>query len=138
MSRLRYIVPLLGVMVLVGAIYDGAIFYSRWNGNRRAEKAQADRETAHARKTIDAIGGGGLKIVSFYAAPRSIKRGASTTICYGVTGAKTVRLQPAIQAVWPTLSRCMQASPNKDTEYKLVADDGAGHSTTESLVVKVR
>jgi hypothetical protein len=138
MSRLRYIVPLLGVAVLIGAIYDGAIFYSRWNGNRQAERAQAERDADHARKIIDMAGGGGLKIIGFYAVPGAIRRGGSTTICYGVTGAKTVRIEPAIQTVWPSMSRCMQASPVKDTEYKLIAVDGEGRSTTGSLVVKVR
>jgi hypothetical protein len=137
MSRLRYLVPLLGLAVLIGAIYDGAIFYSRWNANRKARQAQTAWETDQARKTIEMVGGGGLKIISFYAAPGVVKRGGSTSICYGVTGAKTVRLEPAINAVWPSMSRCMRASPGKDTTYKLTAEDGAGHSISESFMVKV-
>lgn len=136
-SRLRRIVPLLGILLATGIVYDGAIFYSRWIRNRQAEQARAEKEIDHAQKTIDALGGGGLRIVSFYAAPRAIPRGAHTTVCYGVTGAKIVRIDPAIAEVWPALSRCLNASPRRDTEYKLVAEDGAGHSVTQSFVVKV-
>lgn len=135
---LRRTVPLLGVLLVAGIIYDGAIFYSRWNSERQAERAGAEKEIDHAQKTIDALGGGGLKIVSFYAAPGTIRRGDHTTVCYGVTGAKTVRIDPAIAEVWPALSRCLDASPRKDTEFKLSADDTAGHTVTQSFVIHVR
>jgi hypothetical protein len=135
---LRRALPFLGLLIVAGLIYDGVIFYSRWNGNRQAEQAQKDQQVNQARKAVEAMGGGGLKILSFYAAPGTIKRGEHTSLCYGVTGAKTVRLEPAVEEVWPALTRCVQASPRKDTEYKFIADDGAGHSTTESIAVHVR
>jgi hypothetical protein len=135
---LRRLMPFLGLLILVALIYDGGIFYSRWSGNRQAAQAQADKETSQARKTIDAIGGGGLKILTFYAAPAAVRRGEHTSLCYGVTGAKNVRMEPVVESVWPALSRCVQVSPRKDTEYKLVAEDEAGHSVTESVAVKVR
>ena len=113
-------------------------FYSRWSATRRAAQEQAEKEANQARKAIDAIGGRGLKILSFYASPGVIRRGAHTTLCYGVTGAKTVQLEPAAEEVWPALTRCVQASPRKDTECKLVAEDGAGHSVMETIAVTVR
>ncbi len=137
-ALLRSIMPFLGILVLAGAIYDGWIFYSRWSGNRQAEQARADKATEQARRAIDMVGGGGLKIVSFYAAPGEIARGGETSICYGVTGAKTLRLEPPVKEVWPAMGRCFEVSPRKDTEYKLVAEDGAGHSTAQSVAVKVR
>ncbi len=84
------------------------------------------------------VGGGDLKIVSFYALPDTIARGAQTSICYSVTGAKTVRLEPPIQTVWPALTRCFAASLRKDTELKLSAEDGVGHTVSQSIAVKVR
>jgi hypothetical protein len=137
-KTLRRIMPFLGLLIAAALIYDGSIFYSRWSGRREAEQAQAAKEKDQARKVVDALGGGGLKILSFYAAPGVVKRGDHTNLCYGVTGAKNVRMEPAVDAVWPALTRCVQASPRKETEYKLIADDGAGHSTTESLVVRVK
>jgi hypothetical protein len=136
-SWLRRLMPFLGLLIVVALIYDGAIFYSRWNSNREAAQAQAEREAAQRRKAIDALGGGGLKIVAFYAAPGTIRRGAKTELCYGVIGAKTVKLEPPVDEVWPALNRCVQASPRKDTEYKLTVEDEAGHAATQSLTVKV-
>jgi hypothetical protein len=137
-EKLRRIVPVLGILILAVAIYDGSIFYRRWAGNRQARQAQADRETDQAQKAIAMVGGGDLKIVSFYAAPGTIARGGQTSVCYGVTGAKTVRLEPPIQAVWPALTRCFAASLRKDTELKLTAGDGAGRTVSQSFVVRVR
>jgi hypothetical protein len=134
---MRWIVLLLGLLVVGGAIYDGGIFYSRWSERRHSEQASQQQETDHARKAIDSVGGGGLKILSFYAAPGAIKTGAHTNLCYGVTGAKNVQLDPPVGEIWPALTRCLEVSPRKETEYKLTADDGAGHSTTGSVVVKI-
>jgi len=129
---------LLGLLIVAGAIYDGWILYSRRSENREAAHAAAEKEASHERKTLDAYGGGGLKILDFYAAPATVKRGAQTNLCYGVTGAKTVRMEPAVEAVWPAVTRCVPVSPRKDTEYKLIAEDEAGHSVTESVAVAVK
>jgi hypothetical protein len=137
-SLIRRIRPLIGVLIAAGVIYDGAVFYSRWNDARQAKQDQADAEANHDQRVVDALGGDGLRIIAFYANPRIISRGGRIEICYGVTGAKTVRIEPAVGEVWPALSRCMRASPERDTLYRLVAEDGAGHSATQSLPVKVR
>jgi hypothetical protein len=129
---------LLGLLIVAGAIYDGWILYSRSSENRDATRAQAEKEASHERKTLDAYGGGGLKILDFYAAPATVKRGAQTNLCYGVTGAKTVRMEPSVEAVWPAVTRCVQVSPQRDTDYKLVAEDEAGHSVTQSIAVTVK
>jgi hypothetical protein len=129
---------LLGLLIVAGAIYDGWILYSRSSENREAAHAASEKEASHERKTLDAYGGGGLKILDFYAAPATVKRGAQTNLCYGVTGAKTVRMEPAVDAVWPAVTRCVQVSPKKDTEYRFIAEDGAGHSVTNTIAVKVK
>jgi hypothetical protein len=138
-SLVRRTLPFLGVLIAIGLIYDAAIFYSRWNDGRQAAQRQVDVEANHDQRVVDALGGDGLKILSFYANPGVINRGGRLEICYGVTGAKTVRIEPPIGEVWPALSRCMQAgSPGRDTEYKLTAEDGAGHSAMQDLAIKVR
>ncbi len=129
----------LGLAIVAALIYDGAIFYSRWNGNREAARLQTQKEASQERKELDAMGGGGLRIISFYAAPAAIRRGDHTTLCYGVIGAKSVRMEPAAaDELWPALTRCVHASPRKDTEYKLIAEDGAGHSATQTIAVAVK
>lgn len=134
----RRLTPILLIVIAAALIYDGSVFYTRYKANRDAAQAQAEREAAQRKKALDAIGGGGLKIVSFYAAPGTIARGTHTELCYGVVGAKTVKLEPPVDEVWPALSRCVQAAPRKDTEYKLIAQDEQGHSTSETVTVKVR
>lgn len=134
----RRIVLLLGILLAVGALYDGGIFYGRWRTGRNAENAVAAKEAADAQRTIDALGGDGLKILNFYAAPTSAGPGPHVEICYGVTGAKVVRLEPAAAEMWPALSRCVTVPERKSTEFKLIAEDGAGHSVTQTLILPAR
>ena len=134
---LRRIWPLLTVLVLIGVAYDGWIFYGRWQSNRDAERARADAEAERARKTIDAIGGGGFGIRSFYVSPPAIHRGEAASLRYSVFGAKTLRLDPPVAEVYPTFNHCVQASPRQDTEFTLTAADAAGHTATAKLVLKV-
>lgn len=134
---LRRVLPLLGVVVLIGAAYDGWIFYSRWQWARDAERARDAAEAERARKVIDAIGGGGFGIRNFYAYPPVIHRGEPTTICYSVLGAATLRLDPPVAEVYPTFNHCIQAAPRRDTEFRLTATDPAGHTDTAKFVLKV-
>ena len=124
-------------MVLIGAAYDGWIFYDRWQSDRDAERAHADAEAERARKTIAAIGGADFGIRSFYASPPVIHRGEPASLCYSVFGATTLRLDPPLAEVYPTFNHCIQASPGKDTEFTLTAADAAGHTATAKLVLKV-
>jgi len=128
---------LLTVMALIGAAYDGWIFYDRWQSDRDAERAHADAEAERARKTIAAIGGADFGIRSFYASPPVIHRGEPASLCYSVFGATTLRLDPPLAEVYPTFNHCIQASPGKDTEFTLTAADAAGHTATAKLVLKV-
>ncbi len=137
LAFLRRIWPLLTVMALIGAAYDGWIFYDRWQSDRDAERAHADAEAERARKTIAAIGGADFGIRSFYASPPVIHRGEPASLCYSVFGATTLRLDPPVAEVYPTFNHCIQASPGKDTEFTLTAADAAGHTATAKLVLKV-
>jgi hypothetical protein len=134
MVWLRRVMPFLGVLIVIGIIYDVFVFYSRASRDREAKQAQAERMGEQERKTAEAYGGLGLKIVTLYAAHVP---GRPTNLCYGVTGAKTVRIEPPVDGVWPALTRCVQVSPTKDTEYKMIARDEAGHEVTKSLMVHV-
>ncbi len=129
--------PFLAFLIVAALLYDGYIFYSRWSSNRAAADAQAQRE-ARQREAVVRTVGEGLKILSFYAAPSAITRGARTNLCYGVSGATTVRMEPPVDAVWPALTRCVQVSPRKETEYKLIAVDSKGGSATQTVTVTVR
>jgi hypothetical protein len=134
---LRRLLPFLAVAVVAAVLYDGWTFYSRWSDRRHAEQARQEQEASDARKTIQMLGGDQLKILDFYASPAAVKPGGQTTLCFGVNGAKSVSIEPHIEDLHPALSHCMQISPGADTEYKLTAEDAAGHQVTQSVTVKV-
>jgi len=84
------------------------------------------------------LGGNQFAILNFYASPGEIRRGETAQLCYGVSNAKTVRIEPQTSAVWPSYSRCVDVAPKKDTTYTLTAEDAAGHIKTATVTVKVR
>jgi hypothetical protein len=137
-SGIRRVLPFVSVLVFLGLLYDGWIFYSRWSERRQIEEKHTEKEAQDARDTLNRIGGTDLKILSFSAAPPVVRRAGKARICYSIVNAKTVRVDPPIGDVYPALSRCLDISPRKTTEYQLTAQDDAGHTVTESLVVQVK
>ena len=118
-------------------LYVAWTFYSRWNRNRSIEEA-AQAEKARANAEIVTKYAGDLKILSFYTTAGTIRRGEKTLLCYGVVSAAKVRIEPAVEPVKPSLSRCVEVSPAADTSYTLTAEDETGHSVTASLPIRVR
>lgn len=57
---------------------------------------------------------GSPRITQFYAPPQ-VARGETANICYGVEGAQSVRIQPAVERLWPSFTRCFQGTPEKTT-----------------------
>ena len=137
LSQLRRALPFLPVAIAAAVIYDGWIFYLRWSDARNAERARAEKEAQDTRKTLEMLGGDSLKILDFYASPAVIRRGGHADLCFGVNGAKDVRIEPFVEKLHPALSYCLQVVPRKDTEYKLIAKDGAGHTATQSVRLTV-
>jgi hypothetical protein len=136
-ALLRKAAPFLLVAILAIGLYDGRIFYSRWRYTRDQERATKAMEAEEARRTITMLGGGKLKILEFQSVPGSIRKGERAIICYGVYGAKSVRIEPPVEALKPAVSHCLQVSPSVNTEYALVAEDDSGHSATERLTIQV-
>jgi len=134
---LRRALPWISVGVFAAIAYDGWIFYSRWRSARETEQAHQAEEARRARRTLDLIGGTDFRIIDFYASPQVIQSGTQAKICFGVYGAKRVRIEPAVGDLHPAVSYCLQIAPRKDTTYKLIAEDGAGHTATASLAIKV-
>ena len=128
--------------LLVVLCYVGWIFYSRWHENRAinetvtAERQEKDQRDAAA--TVETLGGSEFKIISFYASPGEIHRGDEVTMCYGVSNAKSVSIDPPIGETWPSVNRCMQISPKKTTKYTFTADDGKGSTKTAELTIVVK
>jgi hypothetical protein len=129
------------IALAVVAAIVGWIIFSRWSDNRLIERPAAEekQEKQHEsdRTALDQMGGKTLDIQAFYANPGAVHRGESVQLCYGVANAKTVKLEPQTNPVWPSYARCVDVKPAKTTTYTLTIDDGAGNTKTQSLEVKV-
>lgn len=136
--------PLLysSIAVAVVLLYLGWVFFSRWQENRaleqktKEEAAQKQRENDRA--SIEQLGGNEFAIQMFYASPGVIHRGDSTRLCYGVSNAKTVKLEPQSNPVWPSHSRCVEVAPTKTTTYTLTIMDASGNTKSQTVDVKVQ
>lgn len=122
--------------------YVGWIFLSRWEQNRalrrKAQQKRAERQREADRAAIEQLGGGELGIQYFYASPGTIHRKESSQLCYAVSNAKTVTLDPPVAEVWPSHVRCFDVTPAKTTTYTLTVAGNSGPAKTASVTVKVR
>src|SRR5258708_1186694 len=126
----------------IAALVVCGILFSRWGENRgfekRAKEERIQKQLEQDRLTLEQLGGKELSIQNFYASPGEIRRGETVQLCYGVANAKTVKLEPQRNPVWPSYSRCVDVTPTKSTTYILTIADAAGNTKTQTLEVKVR
>jgi len=120
----------------------GWILFSRWWENRaienRAKEERTQKQKEQDRITLEQLGGKELAIQNFYASAGVIHPGQLVQLCYGVANAKTVKLEPQRNPVWPSYARCMDVTPSKTTIYTLTITDAGGNIRSQSLEVKVR
>lgn len=126
------------VAALLGVVY---VMLSRWldarNSERQAAQQRAEKQREEDRLAVEQMGGKEFTILDFYASPQVIRRGESAQLCYGVSRAKSVKLEPETQAVWPSLARCVDVSPRKTTTYTLTIDNGSGRMKSATAEVEV-
>lgn len=127
-----------GIVLCLALAYLGWVFFSRWQTNHEIEERIAAEKRAQAERTFEGMGGDRFDILSFYASPSVVHRGDEATLCYGVSNAKSVTLQPQSNPVWPSQARCVNVTPSKTTTYTLTATDAAGHTKSSTVVVEVR
>lgn len=139
-SVVRKMLPITSAAVILVILYVGWIFYSRHRDAKQAEEQAAAKEAEAAKFTVDKYGGGRVKILAFTLSSGAIKRGQDLQLCYGVANAKTVKIEPPVGEIWPSMSRCLDVSPKpkKDTTYIITAADAEGHSDTAQLAVHVQ
>lgn len=89
------------------------------------EKASAPAPDQHA------------KILSFYPRDLVVTEGDKTLLCYGVSNARAVRIDPPVQGVSPALSRCVEVQPKGETRYTLTAEGLDGQAVAQSTTVRV-
>ena len=127
------------VAFLFVGLYTGWVFYSRWEANQTIADKAAERKRAQDQQTFEAMGGNRFDILVYAANPPVIQAGERSSLCYSVSNAKGVKIEPqAEEPVWPAFSRCVHVSPRKTTTYTLTIEDGVGHTKSATVEVLVR
>jgi len=124
--------------MVLAALYSGWIFYSRRQAAAEVERETQQKQTDAEQKTVTAYGGDQLKILGFTAANGEVPSGSRVVLCYGVSNATQVKIEPDVEPIKPALSHCLEVLPKKTTTYTLKAEDAKGNSKSASLTVKVR
>jgi hypothetical protein len=136
-NTIRKLLPFTTAAVIIAALYLGWVFYSRWQAGREAARAQTEARLSNARKVVEAYGGGKVRILSLSLSTGAVRPGEAAQLCYGVSNAKSVKVDPPVGEVWPSMYRCVDISPKTDTTYTLTADDGQGHTDIKSVAIKI-
>lgn len=132
------VVSLLLFVVVMG--YLGWVFWSREQRNQAFKQraaAEAAQHRSQDQQTFQGMGGNRFAILDFYANPSAISRGDRADLCYSVSNAKSVTLDPPAGAVWPSFDRCVNASPSKTTTYTLTIADAHGRTQSSRVTVEV-
>ncbi len=138
-TSLKKLIPFTSVALIIAVLYVAWTFYSRHRSDRAAAEQIAARQQEARQHVVDQVfGDGAVKFVAFGADSADVKRGESTQLCYGVVNAKTVTVDPPVEALKPSYHHCMQIAPAKTTTYTIAADGGKGHKQSESVTIHVR
>jgi hypothetical protein len=142
-SKLRNFLVLSVVALLIGGGYVGFVFYSRWEANEaiqeKIQEKTAQEERSQDQQAVDAMGGNRFGILGYSADPPEIHAGEKSSICYSVSNAKTVKIEPAPEdPTWPAFQRCVYVAPKRTTTYTMTIEDGAGHTKSAGIKVRVR
>lgn len=137
-SRIRVFPKYLWFAVLGVALIVGLVFYSRWDQNHKFAQRAGEKKREQDQQDAELLGGNRFEILQFYATPMIVQRGENVHLCYGVSNAKKVTLEPQTEPVWPSLNHCVILKPEKDTTYKLTAEDATGKTKTQNVAVQVR
>jgi hypothetical protein len=113
------------------------MMFSQWYQNWKLARAASEKKRQADAADAQLMGGNRFEILQFYAYPAIVTRGQSIDMCYSVSNAKTVKLDPPAAEVWPSQMRCMDIKPEKTTDYTLTIYDAAGKSKTQTITVQV-
>jgi hypothetical protein len=128
------------VVLAAALIYVLWVFWSRAEQNRAFQQkaaAKAAEQRARDEQTFQGMGGSSFAILSFFASPPSISRGDESELCYSVSNAKTVSIDPPVGDLWPAFDHCVSVRPSKTTTYKITIADVVGHTKSQTTTLAV-
>jgi len=135
---IRAYIAISALVVALALSYVGWVFWSRAHEDKVLEQRAADQRRAQDAQAVESMGGNRFEILAFYANPGAVSRGESADLCYSVSNAKSVTLEPQPHPVWPSYERCVSVSPRKTTTYTLTATDASGHTKSATITVEVQ
>ena len=65
---------------------------------------------------------GPVRILRFYASAGTLAAGEKAQLCYSVENARSVRISPMIQEIYPSPNHCLEIVPEHTTHYTLLAE----------------
>jgi len=133
------ILPYTTIALIIAVLYVAWVFYSRRRDQRAAEEALAAKKAAQNQKVVDTyFGSGDVKLLQFSVGPIHLRRGDKANMCYGVSNAVSITIEPHVEDTKPSYNHCFQIAPRQTTTYTLTAKDAKGHTETGSLTVHVQ
>jgi hypothetical protein len=75
-----------------------------------------------------------VQITNFYSS--GVEKGGTGNLCYGVTGATKVTLDPPVEEVWPAVTKCVQIRGDGPKHYTLTAMGADGQSVSQSIDIE--
>ncbi len=81
---------------------------------------------------------GPVRILQFYASVGALAPGERAQLCYGVENARSVRISPDLQGVYPSLRHCLEIVPEHTTHYTILAEGFDGAVATRSFTLPVK
>jgi hypothetical protein len=117
--------------------YVGWVFLTRAMGTSQWASRGAPATSKENAEFGRIYGGSDVEILQFYARDANVVEGGKSVICYGVLNATSVRLEPPLGNVSPSLNRCLEVAAERETRYTLTAEGGDGRSVSESFVLGV-
>ncbi len=124
--------------MVLAALYSGWIFYSRRQSAAEAERQLQQKQTDEERRVVAEFGGDQLKILSFGATMGEVSPGGRVVLCYGVSNATQVKIEPGVEPIKPAITHCLDVFPKKTTTYTLKAEDAKGNSKSALITIRVR
>ena len=124
--------------MVMAAMWTGWTLYSRKQSAAEAERQAKEKQAEVDRKLVAAFGGDQLTILGFNAASREVAAGGRVLLCYGVSNATVVKIEPGVEPIKPALSHCLETFPKKTTTYTPTVADGQGNTKSKSLTIRVR
>jgi hypothetical protein len=84
-----------------------------------------------------AAAAGPMLIQFFTASAAVVPAGGRVTICYGLSGAKSVSMSPAVSGLQVAPRACFNQTLGRTTTFTLTAMDAAGNKDSEKLTIRV-